>query len=154
VKSFGHGVLDEFLDQVAKMPIAENHKLIQALVLDGFDKSFRVGIAIWALRWDFHALHAPSFEDRDERLREQGIPIVDQVLCSSQKSIWSANLRVTSVTPLYSRTPASSGRMTAWRGTGLVTACRRPVRSAPKRKKYTKCLHAHLGSEPMLGKPT
>ena len=55
------------------MSLAENHKVIQALVLDGFDKSFRVGIAIWALRWELHAPHAPSFENRDERLREQRV---------------------------------------------------------------------------------
>jgi hypothetical protein len=42
VKSLGHVVLDEFLDQVAQMSLAENHKVIQAFVLDGFDKSFRV----------------------------------------------------------------------------------------------------------------
>jgi hypothetical protein len=87
VKPLGHVVLDEFLDQVARISLAKYHKVIQALVLDGFDKSFRVGIAIGALRWDFHALHAPSFENRDERLRKQRIPIVDRVLCSSQKSI-------------------------------------------------------------------
>jgi phenylacetate-coenzyme A ligase PaaK-like adenylate-forming protein len=34
-----------------------------------------------------YALHAPSFENGDERFREQRVPIVDQVLCSSQKSI-------------------------------------------------------------------
>jgi len=67
----GHVGLDEFPDQVAQMSLAENHEVIQALVLDGSDESFRVRIAIWALRWDFHALHAPSFENRDERLREQ-----------------------------------------------------------------------------------
>ena len=87
LKPLGHVVLDEFLDQMVQMSLAENHEVIQTLVLDRFDKSFRVGIAIWALRWDFHALHAPSFENRDERLREQRVTIVDQVLCSSQKSI-------------------------------------------------------------------
>jgi hypothetical protein len=87
VKPLGHGGLDEFLDQVVWMSLAENNKVIQALVLDAFNKSFRVGIAIWALRWEFHALHAPCFEHRDERLREQRAPIVDQVLCFSQKSI-------------------------------------------------------------------
>jgi len=66
VKTLGHVVIDEFLDQIAQMSLAENHKVMQALVLDAFDKSFRVGIAIWASRWDFHALHAPSFQNRDE----------------------------------------------------------------------------------------
>ena len=34
VKTLGHVVLDEFLDQVAQMSLAENHKVIQALVLE------------------------------------------------------------------------------------------------------------------------
>ena len=46
VKPLGHVVLDEFLDQVAQMSLAENDEVIQALVLDGFDKSFRVGIGV------------------------------------------------------------------------------------------------------------
>jgi hypothetical protein len=46
VKPLSHVVLDEFLDQVARMSLTENHKLIQAPVLDGFDKSLRVGIAV------------------------------------------------------------------------------------------------------------
>ena len=46
VKTLGHVVIDEFLDQIAQMSLAENHKVIQALVLAGFDKSFRVGIGV------------------------------------------------------------------------------------------------------------
>jgi hypothetical protein len=59
VKPLGHVVLDEFLDQVAQMSLTKNHELVQSLALDGLDESFGVGIAIWASRWDFHALHAP-----------------------------------------------------------------------------------------------
>jgi hypothetical protein len=58
VESLGHVVLDEFLEQEAPMSLTKNHEVIQALVLDGFDKSFRVRIAIWALGQDLHALHA------------------------------------------------------------------------------------------------
>src|SRR5664279_696503 len=69
------------------MSLTEDYEVIETLVLDAFYKALRVWIAIGALRWNFHALHARSFENRDERLREQRVPIVDQVLCSSQESI-------------------------------------------------------------------
>src|SRR5664279_5012827 len=54
VKPLGHVVLDEFLDQVTQMSLAENDKLVETLVLDGFYKSLRVWIAIWALRRNLH----------------------------------------------------------------------------------------------------
>ena len=77
VKPLRHVVLDEFLDQVAQISLAEDDELIETLVLDGLHEALRIRIAIRALRWDFRALHAPGFENRDERLREQRIPIVD-----------------------------------------------------------------------------
>ncbi len=69
VKTLGHVVLDEFPDQVAQMSLAENCKVIQALVLDGFDKSFRVGIAIRALCRDLRALNAVLSENLSPTLR-------------------------------------------------------------------------------------
>src|SRR5664279_3820952 len=80
VESLGHVVLDEFLDQEAQMSLTKNHEVVETLVLDCLHKPLGVRIAIWALRRDLHALHAPSFENRDERLGEQRIAIVDQVL--------------------------------------------------------------------------
>ena len=59
------------------MSLAKDDELIETLVLDGLHEALRIRIAIGALRWDFHALHAPGFENRDERLREQRVPIVD-----------------------------------------------------------------------------
>src|SRR5664279_2551213 len=68
------------------MSLTEDYEVIETLVLDAFYKALRVWIAIGALRWNFHTLHARSFENRDERLRKQRVPIVDQVLCPSQKT--------------------------------------------------------------------
>jgi hypothetical protein len=39
-------VLNEFLDQVTQMSLAEDDEVIEALVLDGFYKALRVWIAI------------------------------------------------------------------------------------------------------------
>ena len=75
VKPLGHVVVDEFLDQVAQMSLAEDDELIETLVLDGLHEALRVRIAIGALRWDFHALHAPNFENGDECLREQRVTV-------------------------------------------------------------------------------
>ena len=46
VEPLGHIVLNEFLDQVAQMSLAEDDEVIEALVLDGFYKALRVWIAI------------------------------------------------------------------------------------------------------------
>ena len=58
-------MLDEFLDQVAQMSLAEDDEVIDTLVIDGVHKALRVRIAIWALRRDLHALHAYRLENRD-----------------------------------------------------------------------------------------
>jgi hypothetical protein len=48
VKPLGQAVLDEFLDQVAQMSLAEDDEVIETLLLDGFYKALRVWIAIWS----------------------------------------------------------------------------------------------------------
>src|SRR5664279_71309 len=87
VEPLGQIVLDEFFDQVAQMSLAENHEVVEKLVLDGFYKALRVRIAIWALRRDLHACHASRLENRDERLCEQWISIMDQVLRATKKTV-------------------------------------------------------------------
>jgi hypothetical protein len=57
MKTLGVIVLNEFLDQVAQMSLAEYHVLVQTLVLDGSHKSLRIRIAIGTVRWDLHALY-------------------------------------------------------------------------------------------------
>jgi hypothetical protein len=79
-------VLNEFLDQVAQMSLAEYHVLVQTLVLYGSHKSLRIRIAIGTVRWDLHALYTRRFENRHEPIREQWISIVDQILRASKKS--------------------------------------------------------------------
>src|ERR1019366_7837372 len=69
------------------MSLAEDDELIETLVLDGLHEALCVRIAIGALRWDLHALHAPSFENGDERLCEQRISIMDQVARATKKTI-------------------------------------------------------------------
>jgi hypothetical protein len=46
VEPLSHIVLNEFLDQVTQMSLAEDDEVIEALVLDGFYKALRVWIAI------------------------------------------------------------------------------------------------------------
>jgi len=46
MKTLGVIVLNEFLDQVAQMSLAEYHVLVQTLVLDGSHKSLRIRIAL------------------------------------------------------------------------------------------------------------
>jgi hypothetical protein len=46
MKTLGVIVLHEFPDQVAQMSLAENHKVIQALVLYRFHKPLRVRIGV------------------------------------------------------------------------------------------------------------
>jgi hypothetical protein len=50
-------VLDEFLDQVAQVSLAENDELVQALVLYGPRRSLGVRTTIGAPRRNLHALH-------------------------------------------------------------------------------------------------
>jgi hypothetical protein len=87
VEPLGHIVLNEFFYQVAQMSLAEDDEVIETLVLDGLYKALRVWIAIWTLRRNLHALHASRFQNRDERLGEQRISIVDQVLRATKKPI-------------------------------------------------------------------
>ena len=73
VKTLGQIVLDEFLDQVAQMSPAESDELVQTFEFDRLNKSPHVRIAIWALRRDLHALHAPqSAHRRDCDRRHEG----------------------------------------------------------------------------------
>ena len=46
MKTLGQIVLDEFLDQVPQMALAEDDEVIETLALDGFYKALRVSIAI------------------------------------------------------------------------------------------------------------
>ena len=46
VESLGHIVLDEFLDQVAQMSLAEDDEVIETLVLDGFTKRSAYGLQL------------------------------------------------------------------------------------------------------------
>jgi hypothetical protein len=87
MKTLGQIVLDEFLDQVPQMALAEYDEVIETLAPDGLHKSLGVRIAARTLRWDLHALHARRSENPEERLREQRVSIMDQVRRSSQKSI-------------------------------------------------------------------
>jgi hypothetical protein len=64
MKTLGVIVLNEFLDQVAQMSLAEYHVLVQTLVLDGSHKSLRIRIAIGTVRWDLHAPYTRRFENR------------------------------------------------------------------------------------------
>ena len=87
VEPLSHIVLNEFLDQVTQMSLAEDDEVIETLVLDGFYKALRVWIAIWTLRRNLHVLHASRLQNRDERLGEQRISIVDHVLRAAKKTI-------------------------------------------------------------------
>ena len=98
VKPLGHVVLDEFLDQVAQMSLAEDDEVIETLVLDGFYKALRVWIAIWTLRRNLHALHASRFENRDERLGERRISVDDR-----ERGNWSRQQVVVSTSHPGSR---------------------------------------------------
>jgi hypothetical protein len=70
MKAFGMVVRHEFLHHVAQVPFTEEDKMVQALVPDRFDKTFRVRIAIRALRRDFHALDSAGAKQRLERIGE------------------------------------------------------------------------------------
>jgi len=69
------------------MSLAEDDEVIDTLVIDGVHKALRVRIAIWALRRDLHALHASRLENRDERIREQWISLMDQVLRATKEPV-------------------------------------------------------------------
>jgi hypothetical protein len=98
VEPLGHIVLNEFLDQVAQMSLAEDDEVIETLVLDGFYKALRVWIAIWTLRRNLHALHASRFENRDERLGERRISVDDR-----ERGNWSRQQVVVSTSHPGSR---------------------------------------------------
>ena len=75
------------------MPPTEEDEVTQTLVLDRFDKSLRVGIAVWAPRWDLDAFNALDLgrtrwlEDSLERVSEQWISVVNQVARITQNAI-------------------------------------------------------------------
>src|ERR1035437_8096344 len=86
METLGVIVPHEFLDQVLQMALAEYHKLLQTLVLDRLHKALRIRITIGTLRGDLDALHTSRLQNRDERVSEQRVSIMDQVLRASKKT--------------------------------------------------------------------
>ena len=58
VKPLSMIVADKFAKQMSKVALAEDHEVLQAFRPDSLHEPLRMGIAVWTLGWNRHALHA------------------------------------------------------------------------------------------------
>src|SRR5450755_3521891 len=75
VVALGVIVLDEFAQEIAEVPLAEDHKVFEAFCAGGPDKPFGVGIAVRTARRNRHALRrftATNFRTIRARCRSRG----------------------------------------------------------------------------------
>ena len=67
---------DVFTNEMAQVGLAKNDELIEALIPDGLDESFCVGVAVRALGRNGNAANADAGEVKFPLLREQRIAVV------------------------------------------------------------------------------
>ena len=73
-----------------QVTLAQRNDLGQAFGLDRANESLRVGIQVGTASGKFERLDAGGSENSPERLREQRIPIMDQIAIS----VWEAVLAI------------------------------------------------------------
>ena len=74
-------------DDVAKMTLSQRDDLGEALGLDGEDESLGEGVQVRALRRKPDGLHASLAEDHSKLLREDRIPVHDEVAGALQEAV-------------------------------------------------------------------
>jgi len=63
-------MLDDLLDQMTQMPLAEAHEVVQTLASYRFHEPFRVAVAVWTVCRNRGELHATRLQECRPGLRE------------------------------------------------------------------------------------
>jgi hypothetical protein len=78
---------NELPNRVAQGIFTEEDHLLQTVLLDRADKTFRICVQIWRSRWQFDGLNSTSGETAQKRRRVQRISIMNQKAFSGEEAI-------------------------------------------------------------------
>ena len=78
---------DEVLSRCAQRTLAKNDQPFQARFFYAPNESLGVRIQIRTPRWQLHGFHASILERTQKRVREQWIPIMDQVMFAREQTL-------------------------------------------------------------------